>query len=147
MSAFFVLLHRQLGYHRRYADFYLDEAPKVRAHYGPSMPKFIEGDDGIVAYSLGAPTMSTSMGLDVAAAAALAHGRLLDLALERRYNRLTSLVYTPGDLLGANPSATQISFWGRRVLPVDESKGYGYTLDYRSADGHFAVVRVSSPTR
>jgi hypothetical protein len=140
--AFFVGFHRQLGYHRDYADFYLLEAPKVRAYYGPSMPRFLEGDDGIIAYSLGAPTMSTGMGLDLAGAAAFKRGELLELALERGHDRLTSLVYTRGDRLGDHPSALDAREFARAVIPFADSKPYQFALDYRSADGHFAIVRA-----
>jgi hypothetical protein len=138
----FVLFHRQLGYHRNYADFYFVEAPKLCARYGSTMPKFIEGDDGIIAYSLGAPTMSTGMGLDPAGAAAMLGGDLLGLALTRGYDRLTSLVYTLGDALGRDPSPADLRAWAHSVTSFDDSKGYDFALDYRSANGHFAVVRA-----
>ena len=133
---------RQPDYHRKYADFYFSEAPKVRAHYGPDMPRFVEGDDGIVAYSLGAPTMSTGMGLDPAGAAALRRGDLLEIALERQHDRLTSLVYTTGDSLSSEPTPQELRAWAHSVVPFDESKPYDFALDYRSADGHFAVVKA-----
>ena len=138
----FARFHRQLGYHSNYADFYFAEAPKVRDHYGSAMPKFVEGDDGIVAYSLGAPTMSTGMGLDPAGAAAFSRGDLLALALARGYDRLTSLVYSRGDALGREPSPEQLRAWARQLAPFLDSNGYDFALDYLSADGHFAVVRA-----
>jgi hypothetical protein len=142
--AVFVHFHRQLDYHRNYADFYFEEAPRVRAHYGNDTPQFLEADDGIVAYSLGYPTMSNSMGLDPAGAASAKAGNLLPLALERRYDRLTSLVYVTGDRLGSRPSSQELSRWAQAVVPVGLPSAYGFTLDYRSADGHFAIVRAQA---
>jgi hypothetical protein len=126
--AVFVHFHRQLDYHRNYADFYFAEAAKVRARYGPDMPKFLELDDGIVAYSLKASTMSTGMGVDPAAADALRHGDLLTIAL--------------GDTLGASPSREELRAWAHSVAPFDDSKPYDFALDYLSADGHFAIVKA-----
>jgi hypothetical protein len=138
----FAHFHRQLGYHQKLADFYFDEAPKVRAYYGDPMPKFLEDDDGIIAYSLGAPTMSMGLGLDPEGAAALSHGDLLELALERHYDRLTSLVYVTGEKLGTAPSPGDLKKWAKDVVTLDDSKPYKFALDYRSSDGQFAILKA-----
>ena len=138
----FLRFHRQPDYHRTYADFFFDEAPKVRAHYGAKMPKILEGDDGIVAYSLGTPTMSTNLALDPEGLTAFARGRLLDLALSRGFDRLTSLVYTKGDSLRGNPSSDDVTKWAQHVLPFGDPKKFDFAVDYRSSDGAFAIVRA-----
>jgi hypothetical protein len=138
----FVRFHRQVDYHRQFADFYFSEAPRVRAHYGSSMPKFLEDDDGIVAYSLGAPTMSMGLGLDPEGVAALLRGDLLDLALQRHYDRLTSVVYVTGDRLSAEPDSNELRSWAKAILTFDDTKSYDFALDYRSTDGHFAIVKA-----
>jgi hypothetical protein len=141
--AVFVRFHCQSDYHRAYADFYLLEAPKIRAHYGDEMPHFVECDDGIIAYSLGAPTMSNFLGLDPAGIEARERGDLLGLALERKYDRLTTLEYGVREGLGTNPSGSDLTTWAKGVVNFDDKKPYAFALDYRSADGHFAIVKAS----
>jgi hypothetical protein len=142
LGVVFVNFHRRLDYHRNYADFYLLEAPRVREHYGTTTPQLVEHDDGIVAYSLRYPTMSSGMGLDPEGASALRSGHLLELALKRGYDRITSLVYTPADRMSGKPTPDEVRAWASAMVTESDSRAFEFAVDYRSADGRFAIGRV-----
>ena len=128
----FWTLHRRSGYHKRFMDFYFDEAPRVVAHYGKSPPRLIEYDDGIVAYATGFSTMSgLGLTLDREAHEAKEIGEFHRLARGRGYDLITSLVYmnfTEEDL--ANLEWLDLS-----------SNRMTFQLDYRADDGSFGIVR------
>jgi hypothetical protein len=146
----FLTLHRHPDTHRHYADFYFDEAPRVRAHYGAQAPRLISFDDGIVAFATGFPTMSgTGFTLDPAAVEARRQGRLLDLAMSRGYDRITSLTYlrrsvTPALAAG---ETSELRRYAARALSHQDLARYDFALDYYSAPGRFAIVRAASPSR
>src|SRR3712207_7250209 len=55
---------RPESYHAGFADFYLDEAPRVRAAYAQP-PGLLAWEDGIVAFALGFPSLAeTGLMLD-----------------------------------------------------------------------------------
>jgi len=124
----FVHLVRHPGYHSRYADFYFDQAPRLRAFYGAQQPCFFEADDGIFAYATRYPSLSgTGLNLDAEGAQALKQGRLIPLAVERGCGRITSVVYP---LSG--------------VLHRDDATRYHFSVEYR--DGDIVVFKVDPKT-
>jgi hypothetical protein len=146
----FVALHRHPDTHRLYASFYFDEAPRVRAHYGGSAPRLVSFDDGIVAFATGFPTLSgTGFTLDPPAVEAQQQGRLLDLAVSRGYDRITSLVYLRRSVtpeLGAGNSAA-LRRYAAQALPGQDLGAHGFALDYYSAAERFAILRVEPAGR
>jgi len=146
----FLSLHRHADTHRHYAAFYFDESVRVRKHYAASPPRLISFDDGIVAFATGFPTMSaTGFMLDPPAVAAQREGRLLDLALSRGYDRITSLVYlrravTP-ELGRAVPAA--VRGYGSQALAGQDLGHTTFALDYYSEPGRFAILRAAPATR
>jgi hypothetical protein len=141
----FLTLHRQPGYHRRYADFYYDEGPRVRAHYAGREPRLVCYDDGIVAFTTGFPTMSGfGLNLDVEASAALREARLLRLALDRGFDHVTSLVYATMSIPElADGSAAGARSYVRRLAHREDLSGWCFSTDYYSAPSRFAIVRVA----
>lgn len=144
----FGFLHRRPDHHWLYAQMYLVEGPEARAFYGSSPPKLLEVDDGILAFSTGFPSMSgTGLALDVEAAHARQVGRLLPLALDRDFDRSSSLVY--GLPLGVSARG--------RVAPgeegarahinrfLDTRRGYAFETEYISSSGYFWIVRNLGP--
>jgi hypothetical protein len=95
-AVYFVGLHRQPDYHRRYASFYFDHAPRLVQFYRErgAEPRLFEADDGIVAFATGYPALSgTGLALDREGYDYYLRGKLGDLALARGHDRLTSLYY------------------------------------------------------
>ncbi len=126
---YFLTLHRQLDYQARFAQFFYEEGPRVRAHYGEKPPRLLSFDDGIVAYTTGFPTMSgTGNALDVDAYVARREHRLLRLSVERGHDHVTTLAYPD----------SWTSFLG------GEAAGqYRVALDYVADDRSFFIVRFS----
>jgi len=123
----FVGWHRRPDYHRRYIDFYFEEGPRVRAHYGADVPRIVEYDDGIVGFTTGFPTLSGfGLAADPEAVAALEHGSLLRLARDRGFDRAASLVYW---------NLGKASEGG----PIPESE-WRVVRDYEAEDGSFSIV-------
>jgi hypothetical protein len=145
--AAFTLLHRRLDYHERYSHFYLVEASAVRAHYGTAPPKFIELDDGIFAFSTGFPTLSgLGIMLDLEAYRALQRGELGRLAMERGFDRLTTVAYRDPREVGltaATPAADLPRFVEGLLRALRPLPGLELSLDYLSESGRFAVLRGS----
>ena len=139
----FYFLQRRDGYHALYADLYLVDAPAARAFYGPQRPHLVEYDDGIVAFSTAFPTMSgTGLAADREAAVALTKGTLQELALERGFDRIASLVYLPSDETrqgvptGALPAMALESI--QRQLGLSHAR-----FEFVAPSSRFCIIRVT----
>lgn len=129
--AYFFRAHHHPRYQEQMARFYYDEAPRVRAFYGDTPPRLLELDDGIVGYATGFPAMSaTGFALDAEGARAMRRGTLVDLAVDRGFDRIASLYYLDtleGLVGGRDPQAAK----------------WRFTLEYRADDPRFAVYRLT----
>ena len=140
----FLSLHRLPDYHAAFNQFYFEEAPRVKAFYGALQPKLVSVDDGIVGFALGYPTISgTALAADPEAVRRFQEGTLVDLALERGHDRLTSLVYWRPSGLHRASSRDEIlraipGFW---ELQKDFSK-LSLQVEYVSRDRHFVILKV-----
>ena len=145
----FVGLQRQPAYHVRYSEFYFDEAPRLRAFYGRERPRLLSYDDGIVAFATGFPTMSgIGLALDIDAIPHVRNGALANLAVQRGYDRFTSLVYIDmRELSRPGVSSDQIARWiPNKFGGLKAPDRYRFEVEYRSADGRFVIVRVGPRT-
>jgi hypothetical protein len=92
--------------------------------------RLLSFDDGIEAYSLGLPTMSgLGFALDKQAFEAKKEGRLLQVAYDRGFKWLTTLIYMPEFIAQIGDDVTQdiaSAFW---LSPADATK-YRFTLIY-----------------
>jgi hypothetical protein len=133
----FGAFHRRPGYHREYAELYLRDAARLRAHYGAERPQLVEYDDGIVAFATGLPSMS-GFGFtdDVGAARARRAGRLLELARERGFDRLASLAYAPAIDADRDRAAVRMA---EACLGVEDA---GFEVEYRSPYTRLVVVSL-----
>jgi hypothetical protein len=140
----FAWLHRQEDYHALYAKFYFEEGPRIRAHYGGSPPRVLSADDGIVAFATGFPTMAaTGLTLDTEGIEELRAGTLGNLAIRRGYDRFTSLSYIDFSTLPLGAPPTVVVRWlGRHAWLYRPPEEFRFAVDYRSADGRFAILRV-----
>jgi hypothetical protein len=105
-------------------------------------------DDGIIAFSLNLPTMSGTLMLDAQSAQARSDGKLFELAVERGFDRLVSLLYAAP--VEADRSAI-VAVQRTGVLAQNQSfAAFAPAFEYVSDNGHFAVVhmtpKVASPT-
>ncbi len=133
----------------RLAHFYYDEAPLVSAAYGGNVPPLVEFDDGIIAFSTGARSLSGwGLAIDkdaVAAAGGIGNDSnsrrsrgLMDLAIERGYVRCASLTYAGGLSLSSGDRAIRKAY---RPLLGRFATNYRFRVEYLSADGKFSIVR------
>lgn len=131
--AVFCSWQRPPGYHERLVRFLAQGAREVKAHYGDAAPRLVEFDDGIVAYGTGFPTMSGfGLAVDAEGHRAFEHGRLLELARARGFDRAASVEY--------------MNFAEQDLKRVDgfglSSKDHTLELDYGSSDRSFGIVRL-----
>lgn len=131
-------------YHPRHkadaAAFYHDEAPKIRAYYGDRPPRLIEVDDGLVAFATGFQAMcGTGFALDAGALPAYRTRRLGELALARGFDRLASFSYRDFSRVALTQAVMRRAF----LFHVPGEFPVRFTPEYRSADGRFAVIRMS----
>lgn len=139
----FVAVQRRPGASRLLAWFYYEEAPRVRAYYESTAPGMVSYDDGIVAFATGLPTLSGyGFNLDTEAVLAKREGRLLDLAVERGFDRITGLQFVNCEPLRRDPSEEAILRVFRTKLSSREKRAYRYTVDYLASNARFCVVRV-----
>jgi hypothetical protein len=139
----FVRYRRSAEFHARFARFYFDEAPKVRARYGAAGLNLLEFDDGIVSYSLDVPSMSGTLMLDRESAEAKGSRNLFRCASRRGFDRVASFQYGPLDLpqlLGQNDGAEETV---RRNAAGDDISGFDFRFDYVSEDKEFTIVRMT----
>jgi hypothetical protein len=143
--AFHLRFDRVPGYHDAYASFYFEEAPRVRAAFAANPPRLLELDDGIVAYATGFQAMSaTGSGLDLDAARAFEQGKLVPLALARRFDHVASLVYLDFAALGeeATPEALR-TLMVRSSVNLREAAEHRLQLAYRAKRGRFGILKVN----
>ena len=145
----FVGLCRDPAYHKDFAVFQLEEAPRILAHYGAERPRVVEYDDGIIAYATGYPAMSgTGYVLDSEAVPYFKRKRLLDLAMARGFDRFASIQYlrppaqivpSVGESSRSSPQLHQWLVWnvGSRALVH-----YEFVIDYRSESGRYVIFRI-----
>jgi hypothetical protein len=139
----FYFLQRRGGYHTLYADLYLVDAPAARAFYGQQPPRLLEYDDGIVAFSTAFPTMSgTGLGADGEAAVALAKGTLQQLAIERGFDRVASLVYFPSDAARQGVPARSLPAMALESFER-QLVGFHARLEFVAPSGRFCIIRVT----
>ncbi|MEM9195641.1 MAG: hypothetical protein AAGF12_41120, partial [Myxococcota bacterium] len=132
----------------RYREFFYEVAPLVRDHYGDEAPRLLSFEDGIVAFATGFPTMS-GIGLTLDPEATeykMAHD-LFTIAMARGHDRVTGVTYLDGSRLrlGARGFAPR-RFAGQHLHHEDLS-GYDFVVEYKSADGRFAIVRAEPSQR
>ena len=144
---FFFRFHRKPAYHENYADFCLQEAPRLKEAYRGKEPKLLSLDDGVIAYCTGFPSMS-GMGLMLDPPAALAYrqGKLGQLAVARGYDRLASLVYANPAHLKLSTPQEAVNSWAhkryRRLFGANPE--FDFEVEYRSPESGF-VVLVARP--
>ncbi|MFW2389946.1 MAG: hypothetical protein ACN4G0_16525, partial [Polyangiales bacterium] len=141
------------GHHA--SHFFYELAPDAVEFYRGRDVKLISSDDGIIAYSLGIPTMSgIGLALDQQAIDRIGDQRrtpfprLYDLALERGFDRVTSYLYTEAKYrnrpIGENPTSRDLRRFFH-LISGDTLRSHQLALDYRSDDGRFVVARVVPP--
>lgn len=138
----FVRLSRVPAYHARYSDFFWRRAGEVKAFYQKLEPKdrprLIEVEDGLLGYSLDVPTMSRQLALDVEGVRAHQAKKLVKLAQERGFSRVSSLSYCDLTADARGPTSCDKAAWC-----LDESlAGYRCEVEYLAADKGFAIQRI-----
>jgi hypothetical protein len=135
----FLRFHYKPAYHREYAKFYWETAPRVRQQLSGKVPKLIEVDDGIIAYSLRVPSLtSTGYLLDAEAMRAKRAKRLFDVAYHRGFRAVSTLYYgVHGHLREGNGSTARD--WVQRMM-VEDLSGYVGTVVYD--DPTFSIVEL-----
>jgi hypothetical protein len=133
----FVRYHRQLQYHKAYADFYLTVAPRVREALHGKIPKIFEVDDGIVGYGLGVAVMSSGLTLDREGSEALAKGQLLQLAIDRGFSTVATLYYGQHNLTPAS-TRDEATKWVEALHGIPP----GYHANVVYGDSSFTMVSL-----
>jgi hypothetical protein len=143
--AFYLRFDHIPGYHDAFANFYFEEAPRVRATFAANPPRLLELDDGIVAYATGFQAMSaTGSGLDLEGARAFEQGTLVQLALSRGFDHVTSVVYLDFAALGRGPSPQALRmFMLRSDVNLSKAAQLPLQLAYRAEHGRFGIVKVN----
>lgn len=141
----FVLLHRRVGYHSRFASFYLTEAPLLKTHYQHNPPKVMEFDDGIFAFGTGFPTFSGfGLTIDAEAYRAWKQGEMGRLALERGFDRAAMVVYADPKVEGIHASSSTAectAFMNGFFKQLGKLPQHDLSVDYLSPSGEIAVLR------
>ena len=144
---FFLTFHRKPAYHENYADFCLQEAPRLKEAYRGKEPKLLSLDDGVIAYCTGFPSMSgMGLALDPPAARAYKQGKLGPLAVARGYDRIASLVYAnPAHLKPSTPKKA-VNDWAHKRYKrlFGANPEFDFEVEYRSPESGF-VVLVARP--
>jgi len=139
--AFFIRLHRRVGYNQRYAQFYFEERDLLREAFRGHEPHLLCVDDGIVEYVSGFPSMSgTGLALDAPAAKAQKQGQLLQFAQKRGFDHVTSLVYLDANSLREQPP--NFEAWKRGAGILGDFRQQKFELAYLSKNLNFGIVRV-----
>jgi hypothetical protein len=139
--AYFWHLQRVLPWGGMYADFCLDQARRLAAHYGSAPPKIISNDDGVVAFGSGFPTTAgTLLALDPAAHDALRTAHFATLLEARGIRRITVLNYHLGWLASQNERGSdELRTYAASVL---RDRSDMPTIETEYSDGSFAILRV-----
>ena len=140
---YFVGLHRHPRHGEAFASFYFDEAPKVMEHYREASPDLFSWDDGIIAFSTGFRTLSgTGFVGDPEAIEWKMRETLGDLAVDRGFDRFTSLIYFQLGELSPDASSDEIEAFVAPRFCLEEKGEYQFSVDYRGASSGFAIIRV-----
>jgi hypothetical protein len=142
--AAFVFMNRTGEFEARLASFFLEEAPRIRAHYGAALPKVVEFDDGIIGFSLDGTTMSATLAVDPETARAKAVLRLFHLANERGFDHMATFVYADSDLASLVTRSDGAAEWARRRALGEDLTGFEFSFDYVSPSREFAIVRMTA---
>ncbi|MBO0866055.1 MAG: hypothetical protein J2P16_13390, partial [Mycobacterium sp.] len=154
LAGFLVLGHRD-GYHERFAAFALHASPGARSFLRTADPhgaQLLAVDDGIDAWELDLPALSgTGLMLDHAAEQARTQGRLVDVAVARGDDHVSSVAYVDTRRLGTHPSSREIAARLQSWLPGQNLGGFEFTVEYRSRPlpnpvggaSPFVLIRVS----
>jgi len=134
----FARYQRQHDFHRLYADFCEETAPRVRAHFGFDVPKLLEIDDGVVGYCLNTPAMSGSrLLLDGEALSATRAEKLFQVAFGRGFRAVSTLYYTSHDLSPKSNGDAAMA-WVRRFYPSEDVTGLRASVLF--AEPSFTIV-------
>jgi hypothetical protein len=148
-GALFLPLCGAPDYRLTFADFAIDEAPRLRAQLAGAKPKLIDCDDGVVAWASGFPSMSgTALGLDVEAARAYEDkGGLLPLAIQRGHTYLAQVQDIDATALQDDIPDHVRDWVGKQIIfgRLGDVKSYAWTVAYRSKSGTFVVVKAMVP--
>jgi hypothetical protein len=126
----------------RLARFYFDEAPRVRDFYRGHPPKMVEYDDGIITFSTGIDALSGfGLAIDPRALHAARAVRVLDLGIERGYDRFSSFVY-PHARLSMTSSDKSIRH-GYAWQIGKQARDCRMSVEYLSEDGTFSIIRAT----
>ena len=136
----FVRFQHKPDYHRKFAEFYWETAPRVRRELGVQVPKLVEFDDGIIAYSLGVPSVSGfGYVLDAEAQRAKRARQLFDVAYHRGFRAVSTFYYAPhGTLRQAGQDAARR--WAAELFGEDLS---GYRAAVLYEDPTFTIVGLT----
>ncbi len=137
---FFAKLHRQVDYHFMYANFFYRDAPLIRRHFGGNTPHFVEVDDGIVSYSLNVPAMSSGLSLDPAGLAAARAGKFFEVAYERGFKCVTSLVYASAQALFSNPSPIEARRYAQERFGTEDLSAFEFEPAFVTPNASLALV-------
>jgi hypothetical protein len=139
----FVMFQVKDDYHAQLADFAYYGASRTRAHYHNRIPKFLAWEDGADTYLLDSTSMSgAGLALDRSAENALRRHQLLEVAMERGFDRISSLQYLKS--VGVVPGATpqQVRTGIGYLFPGEDLSPYEFNIEYVEPRSHFTVVRV-----
>jgi hypothetical protein len=141
----FVAMQRRSDYHERLADFFFEEVPKLDAYYGRHRPRLVERDDSIVAFATGYPTINgMGLTLDKDALRAYKKDQLGELAVQRGFNRFTSLVYHDFGSLQRTSSPEDVKQWMKqnRLARFKDLDRFRFSVEYRSDKTGFGIIRA-----
>jgi hypothetical protein len=141
--------HRRAGSGGKQARFYYKEAPRIAAAYSGAVPPLVELDDGIVAFTTGAKSLSGwGLAIDKAAVPFVrgpgkrrgpgSKRGLMDLAIERGYLRAATLNYKRVPL--TRKSSDQQIRKAYRGLLTWHAKTHRFQVEYLSKDRRFSIV-------
>jgi hypothetical protein len=131
-------------YHAKWVRLFWEVGPRVRETLGGKVPNLFEYDDGIVGFSLRAPTLSGSrLGLDQEAMRASTAGHLVDLAVERGFGAFTTFVYGAHWLTTGGTEA-DAARWVQQTWPDENLSRYRAQVVY--GDDLLTIVQLAKPT-
>jgi hypothetical protein len=149
----FLGVGRTNDYHERFADFFYDGAPAVRAFYDGHPPAMFSYDDGIDVYALRTPGLSaTGLMLDAGATDAEARDRLLPLAYARCIDHFSSVQYFDATGLTTRSTSPEVRQRLERLLAGEPLDDFDFAVEFalpadalstprEGATGEFVVVR------
>lgn len=145
-GSLFFAFHRTGNYHERYAILAVDWGADFRNFLQKEKIKFIDCDDGILAWVGDVPAMSgTGLGLDLQALRARgSQTGLLPLALTRGYDHAGTLVYVNSSRPKRN-SPTEVVNWmntSGAFTQLGRLKDYDWRIAYQTPKREFLLVQA-----